>query len=148
CAVGDDYQSIYAFTGATTQYLLGLPKRFPHATVVRLETNYRSSPEVLELANRILPALGGAEEILRAAGASGPEPEGRGVAEEPGYVIDRVRTLHGEGVAYEQMAVLCRTNARLADFEEPLHEAGIPFQGAALLSREAARQLLKRLAKL
>src|SRR3989440_4881796 len=43
------------------------------------------------------------------------------------------------------MAVLCRTNARLADFEEPFHEAGIPFQGAALLGREAARQLLKRL---
>ena len=46
------------------------------------------------------------------------------------------------------MAVLCRTNARLADFEEPFHEAKIPFQGAALLSREAARQLLKRLSKL
>ena len=46
------------------------------------------------------------------------------------------------------MAVLCRTNARLADFEEPFHEARIPFQGAALLGREAARQLLKRLRKL
>jgi DNA helicase-2/ATP-dependent DNA helicase PcrA len=43
------------------------------------------------------------------------------------------------------MAVLCRTNARLADFEEPFHEARIPFQGASLLGREAARRLLKRL---
>src|SRR3954453_13634934 len=43
------------------------------------------------------------------------------------------------------MAVLFRTNARLADFEEVFHEAAVPFQGAALLSREAARQLLKRL---
>jgi DNA helicase-2/ATP-dependent DNA helicase PcrA len=51
-------------------------------------------------------------------------------------------------VPYEEIAVLCRTNARLADFEEPFHEAGIPFQGAALLSREAARQLLKRLRNL
>ncbi|MDX6369711.1 MAG: ATP-dependent helicase UvrD/PcrA, partial [Gaiellaceae bacterium] len=54
-------------------------------------------------------------------------------------------TLRGEGVALEEMAVLCRTNARLADFEEPFHDAEIPFQGASLLGREAARQLLKRL---
>ena len=60
CAVGDDYQSIYAFTGATPQYLLGLPRRFPNALVVKLEANYRSTPQVLELANRIVPALGGA----------------------------------------------------------------------------------------
>ena len=44
CAVGDDYQAIYAFTGATPEYLLALPERFPHAAVVRLEANYRSSP--------------------------------------------------------------------------------------------------------
>src|SRR2546421_2729730 len=46
------------------------------------------------------------------------------------------------------MAVLCRTNARLADFEEPFHDARIPFQGAALLGREAARQLLRQLRRL
>src|SRR5207249_4978085 len=52
CAVGDDYQSIYAFTGASPEYLLAMPERFPDATVVRLEDNYRSTPEVLEVANR------------------------------------------------------------------------------------------------
>jgi DNA helicase-2/ATP-dependent DNA helicase PcrA len=148
CAVGDDYQSIYAFTGATPQYLLGLPRRFPAATVVRLEANYRSSPQVLQLANRIVPSLGGAEKVLRATCAVGPEPVVRPFAErahETGFVVERVRTLQGEGVPLEEMAVLCRTNARLADFEEPFHEAKIPFQGASLLGREAARQLLKRL---
>jgi DNA helicase-2/ATP-dependent DNA helicase PcrA len=145
CAVGDDYQSIYAFTGATPDYLLGLPVRFPHAAVVRLESNYRSSPEVLALANRIVPALGGAEKVLRASRPSGPEPLVRSVADEPAFVLERVRELHAQGVPHDEMAVLCRTNARLADFEEPFHDAGIPFQGAALLSREAARQLLKRL---
>jgi ATP-dependent DNA helicase UvrD/PcrA len=148
CAVGDDYQSIYAFTGATPQHLLGLPRRFPHATVVRLEANYRSSPEILALANRIVPALGGAEKVLRAARPGGPEPELNAVADEPAYVVEQVRALEAAGVAFEEMAVLCRTNTRLADFEEAFHEAQIPFQGAALLSREAARQLLKRLAKL
>jgi len=64
---------------------------------------------------------------------------------EQSFVVEQVRALHAVGVAYEEIAVLCRTNARLADFEEPFHDAQIPFQGAALLSREAARQLLKRL---
>jgi DNA helicase-2/ATP-dependent DNA helicase PcrA len=148
CAVGDDYQSIYGFTGATPQYLLGLPRRFPDALVVRLEANYRSSPELLELANRIVPALGGAEKVLRATCATGPDPLVRPFAErahETAFVVEHVRGLHAEGVPLEEMAILCRTNARLADFEEPFHEAKIPFQGAALLGREAARQLLKRL---
>jgi DNA helicase-2/ATP-dependent DNA helicase PcrA len=151
CAVGDDYQSIYAFTGATPRYLLGLPRRFPNASVIRLEANYRSSPEVLALANRIVPALGGAEKVLQATRESGPEPMLRAfpTAEaEHTFVLEQVRELHASGVYYEEMAVLCRTNARLADFEEPFHEAKIPFQGAALLGREAARQLLKRLRKL
>jgi DNA helicase-2/ATP-dependent DNA helicase PcrA len=148
CAVGDDYQSIYAFTGATAEYLLALPRRFPAATVVRLEENYRSSPEVLALANRIVPVLGGAEKVLRATCAAGPEPTTRsfeGRAREAAFVLERVQALHAEGVRYEEIAILCRTNARLADFEEPFHEAKIPFQGASLLGREAARRLLGRL---
>jgi DNA helicase II / ATP-dependent DNA helicase PcrA len=148
CAVGDDYQSIYAFTGATAKYLLALPHRYPDAKVVRLEANYRSSPQVLALANRIVPALGGAEKVLRATCPVGPEPITRAFEERAGeasFVLNSIRTLHADGAPYEEMAILCRTNARLADFEEPLHEAKIPFQGASLLGREAARRLLARL---
>jgi DNA helicase II / ATP-dependent DNA helicase PcrA len=148
CAVGDDYQSIYAFTGATPRYLLALPKRFPRTTVIRLEANYRSTPQILALANRIVPSLGGAEKVLRATHADGAEPVVRVVDDERAFVVEQVRSLNAAGVAYEEIAVLCRTNARLADFEEPFHEAQMPFQGAALLSREAARHLLKRLRKL
>ncbi|MFL5981822.1 MAG: ATP-dependent helicase [Gaiellaceae bacterium] len=151
CAVGDDYQSIYSFTGATPSYLLGLPRRFSHAAVIRLEDNYRSSPQVLELANRIVPALGGAEKVLRATRPDGPEPALRqfgAPADEQRFVVEELRRLHGDGVPYEEIAVLGRTNARLADFEEAFHEARVPFQGAALLSREGARQLLKRLRQL
>ncbi|TML49757.1 MAG: ATP-dependent DNA helicase UvrD2 [Actinobacteria bacterium] len=117
CAVGDDYQSIYAFTGATPEYLLALPQHFPNATVVRLEANYRSTPQVLGLANRLVPRLGGAEKHLRETHGPGPEPELRGF----------------------------RLNARSVDFEEAFSDAEIPFQGAALLTRDAARQLLKAL---
>jgi DNA helicase II / ATP-dependent DNA helicase PcrA len=148
CAVGDDYQSIYAFTGATPDYLLGLPTRFGNTTVIRLEDNYRSSPEVLALANRIVPSLGGAEKILRATLSSGPEPITQSFPNresEVAFVVERVLALHREGVPLEQIAILARTNARLADFEEPLHDAKIPFQGASLLGREGARQLLRRL---
>ncbi len=74
CVVGDDYQSIYSFTGATPEYLLGMPERFPGALVVRLEENYRSTPEILSTANRLVPELGGSEKVLRAVLPSGPEP--------------------------------------------------------------------------
>jgi DNA helicase-2/ATP-dependent DNA helicase PcrA len=148
CAVGDDYQSIYAFTGASPEYLLALPQRFPRATVVRLEENYRSTPEVLAFANRLVPKLGGAEKVLRATRPAGPEPVARSFAEpvqEAGFLVERIRELHVSGTRYEEMAILFRTNARSADYEEALHEAEIPSQGAALLSRDAAKQLLKAL---
>jgi DNA helicase-2/ATP-dependent DNA helicase PcrA len=148
CAVGDDYQSIYGFTGATPRYLLELPERFPHAAVVRLEANYRSTPQVLALANRIVPGLGGAEKVLRPTRDPGPEAVTQrfdSPLAETDFVVSRIQAIAAEGVSYEEIAVLCRTNARLADFEEPLHEARIPFQGAALLAREAARRLLRRL---
>ena len=148
CAVGDDYQSIYAFTGASPEHLLAMPSRFPHATVIRLEDNYRSTPEVLEFANRLVPRLGGAEKVLRATNEAGPEPTTRSFSTpelEAGFVVERITALYDEGVPYEQMAILFRTNARSADYEEALSEAGIPSQGAALLARDAAKQLLKAL---
>ena len=148
CAVGDDYQSIYAFTGASPEWLLGMPARFPHATVVRLEANYRSTPEVLEFANRLVPRLAGARKTLRATLPGGPPPAARGFDDpdaEGAFVVERIRALHADGVPLEEMAVLIRLNARSADFEELLADAEIPFQGAALLARDAARQLLKAL---
>ena len=150
CAVGDDYQSIYAFTGASPHYLLTLPQRFPRATVVRLEANYRSTPQIIELANRIVPALEGTEKVLRSTHPDGPAPTTQAFAtreDETEFVVERIRTLQGDGVPYEEIAVLSRTNARLADFEEIFHEAEVPFQGSALLGREAARRLLRELRK-
>jgi DNA helicase-2/ATP-dependent DNA helicase PcrA len=143
CVVGDDYQSIYGFTGATPEYLLGVPQRFPHATVIRLEENYRSTPQVLEVANRLVPKLGGAEKVLRPVRPAGPEPEVLPFSTpeaEAAHLVDRIR---GAGCPLEEIALLCRTHARLADFEEILHNEEIPSQGAALLGREAARRVLR-----
>ena len=138
CAVGDENQAIYGFTGASPAYLLALRERFPDAAVVRLEQNYRSTPQVLELANRLAPRL-------RTELPAGPEPVVRPVVSievEAAFVVERIRAA---ACPLEEIAILCRTNARLADFEQALSEAGIPSQGAALLARDAARFLLRRL---
>jgi DNA helicase-2/ATP-dependent DNA helicase PcrA len=148
CVVGDDYQSIYGFTGASPEWLLGLAGRFPAAAVVRLEENYRSSPEVLELANRLVPRLDGAEKVLRPTRPPGPEPVLRAFATaeaERAWLVEELRLARAAGLPLDSTAILCRTNARLADFEEVLHDADLPFQGSSLLARDAARRLLRAL---
>jgi DNA helicase-2/ATP-dependent DNA helicase PcrA len=145
CVVGDDYQSIYSFTGAGPEHLLGVPARFPQALVVRLEENYRSTPQVLALANKLVPNLGGAEKTLRPTLADGDEPVVRpypSPEDEGAAIVAEIRKL---GEPFEAIAILARTNARLTDFEELLHEAGIPFQGSSLLERDAARRITRRL---
>jgi DNA helicase-2/ATP-dependent DNA helicase PcrA len=150
CVVGDDYQSIYSFTGATPEYLLGMPERFPGALVVRLEENYRSTPEILTTANRLVPQLGGSEKVLRAVLPSGPEPLALVQPDrqtEAEFIVSQVRRLAGEGVPYEEMAVLYRLNARSEDYEEAFALAGIPFQvrGAAFIRRPAAQRTIRML---
>ncbi len=145
CAVGDDYQSIYGFTGAGPEHLLAFARR---AQVVVLEENYRSTPQVLALANRLVLKLGGAAKTLTPTRMDGPEPQltrFASWAEEGDRIVETIRALHSEGVPLEEQAILVRTNARSADIEEVLHGSGIPFQGASLLAREGARSLLKRL---
>jgi len=151
CVVGDDYQSIYSFTGATPQHLLEMPRRFPNTTVVRLEENFRSTPQILEVANRLVPKLGGAEKHLRAVRPDGPAPElntFRTDRAESEFIVNRIRSLHGDGVVYEDMAILYRVNFRSEDYEEILAAQGIPYQvrDGAFLSRQTARQMLRMLA--
>ncbi len=150
CVVGDDYQAIYSFTGATPEYLLAMPSRFPGALVVRLEENYRSTPEILATANRLVPELGGSEKVLRAVLPAGAEPVALVQPDrltEAEFVVGQVRRLAGEGVPYEEMAVLYRLNARSEDYEEAFALAGIPFQvrGAAFIRRPAAQRTLRLL---
>jgi len=150
CVVGDDYQAIYGFTGATPRYLLDMPRRFPQAAVFRLEENYRSTPEILALANRLVPRLGGSDKVLRATRSGGAAPALSVFPErkdEVAAVIAGIRELAGGGVAWEEIAVLYRTNARSEEFEEALGAAGIPYQvrGGSFLEREAARRVLAEL---
>ena len=133
--VGDEDQTIYTFTGATSEYLTGFARRFPEARVVRLEDNYRSSPEVLALANRLLagtPGRGpGAGKRLVATRPSGPEPSVaafESAEREVKALVAEVGRLAGAGVDPDEVAVLVRTNAQIPPFEEALAASGIRYQ--------------------
>ena len=113
---------------------------------MRLEENYRSTPQVLALANRLVPQArrrreGAAPDAPGRAGA-GLRARSRSPEDEGAAIVGAIRALD---VPLEDVAILARTNARLTDFEELLHEAGIPFQGASLLDRDAARRIVRRL---
>jgi DNA helicase-2/ATP-dependent DNA helicase PcrA len=142
CVVGDDYQSIYSFTGAAPEYLLQA-----RGQVFRLEENYRSTPEILELANRLVPKLGGAEKTLRATRPSGPAPVLEACESPEAEVARIVRRIQELDVPHEEIAVLYRINSRSEEYEEALAEAAIPYQvrGGAFLSRPAARGMLRAL---
>ena len=147
CVVGDDYQSIYTFTGASADHLLGFSTRYPNAALVRLEQNYRSSPEVLAVANALTNDLGGIRKELRATRPDGPSPTARALPSpdaEVAFVVERVRALHAEAVPLEEIAVLYRINARSEPFEEAFAAAGIPYQvrDGAFLRRPGARSVL------
>jgi len=150
CVVGDDYQTIYTFTGASPEHLLTFPERHPNATIVRLEENYRSSPQVLTVANALARSMGGFEKTLRSTREDGPNPTARAVADteaEATFVIGEARRLHGQGVPWEQVAVLYRINARSEAFEEALAAAGVPYQvrDGSFLRRPGPRGVFARL---
>jgi DNA helicase-2/ATP-dependent DNA helicase PcrA len=150
CVVGDPRQTIYSFTGATPAFLTGFAVEFPAATVIRLVRNYRSTPQVVALANRVsgvtgssplssLPLSGLAGRLTRARPgtalvaqrAGGPEPQFDEFDDEPAEaqsVARRAATLIEAGLPAREIAVLLRTNAQTPAYEQALGEAGVPFQ--------------------
>lgn len=150
--VGDANQTIYSFTGASPRYLLDFSRRFPDAAVVRLERDYRSTPQVVSLANRVIAAARGrvAGSRLQLVGQRdpGPEPsfhqhpdevaEATAVAAAIGRLIDT-------GTPAAEIAVLYRINAQSEAYEEALTEAGITYQvrgGEGFFTRQEVRQAL------
>ncbi len=156
CVVGDPNQAIYAWNGADAQLLRLFPKRHPSAEVIRLTTNYRSSPQVLAVANAVL--MGGGRGVDRQGALSATRPEGP-VPTVDGFDDDRaeargvaraVRDERAPGSPWSAQAVLVRTNAQIALIEEALHESGIPFRvrgGAALLDQPEITRVLRDLAR-
>jgi len=136
CVVGDPQQTIYSFTGATSEYLRGFAQDFPGAAVVRLVRDYRSTPQVVAAANRLTAGgvgrLGPAESSgeLAAQRPAGPDPvvtrypdeeaEAAGVAAAAAGLI-------GRSVPAHEIAILLRINAHMERFERALADAKVPY---------------------
>jgi DNA helicase-2/ATP-dependent DNA helicase PcrA len=163
--VGDEDQTIYTFTGATSDYLTGFPARYPAARIVRLESNFRSTPQVLALANRVLAAGRAAADERRPGevprpskqlvptldGGPGPQIAGFDTDEaELRGITGAIRTLARDGVTHGSMAILLRTNAQLPSLEAGLGAAGIPFhvRGERFFARPEVRRALRIAASL
>ncbi|MGW7350642.1 ATP-dependent DNA helicase UvrD2 [Streptomyces sp. Z26] len=135
CVVGDASQTIYSFTGATPDHLLDFRTRHPDATVVKLVRDYRSTPQVVHLANGLLGQARGraAEHRLELVSQvpAGPEPAYVEYADEPAEAegtAKRIRDLIDAGVPASGIAVLYRVNAQSEIYEQALSDAGVPYQ--------------------
>jgi len=144
CVVGDPNQVIYSFTGATSTYLTGFTAEFPAATMVRLVRDYRSTPQVVAVANQLVRSAS----PLAAQRPPGPRPvliEYPDDAAEAAGLAHRVRTLMTAGVPAREIAILVRVNADTERFELALAEAGLPYviRGAErFYDRPVVRQAL------
>ncbi|MBQ1093880.1 ATP-dependent DNA helicase UvrD2 [Streptomyces sp. B93] len=135
CVVGDASQTIYSFTGATPDHLLDFRVRHPKATVVKLVRDYRSTPQVVHLANGLLSQARGRAADHRLELVSqrdpGPDPVYTEYTDEPAEAegaAHRIRALLDAGVPASEIAVLYRTNAQSETYEQALADAGIPYQ--------------------
>jgi len=130
--VGDDAQSIYGFRGAEFDNILGFADRYPDCTVFRLETNYRSTPPILALANasiaqnrrqhpkQLRPLRSGDERPLKVSAAT-PERQAS-------WVADQLLALREEGVELDQSAVLYRNHSHSLELQVELTRRNIPFR--------------------
>ena len=117
---------------------------------MRLEENYRSTPQILAVANGLSPQLGGFEKHLRPTKPDGPNPTGRALPDpdaEVAFVVAEVRRLHDDGTPWEEIAILYRINARSEAYEEAFADEGVPYQvrDGAFLRRPGPRSVLAAL---
>jgi DNA helicase II / ATP-dependent DNA helicase PcrA len=153
--VGDANQTIYSFAGASARPLLGFAKRFPHATIVRLERDYRSTPEVVGLANRVIGAArdrpAGSRLRLIGQRKPGPDPafaEHEDEAAEAAAVARKISELLDAGTPASEIAVLYRVNAQSETYEQALSELEIPYLvrgGERFFARTEIRQAMAAL---
>jgi DNA helicase II / ATP-dependent DNA helicase PcrA len=134
CVVGDPNQTIYSFTGADPEYLLGFADRYGDAEVVKLERDYRSTPQVVGLANKLIskapPRRGLPGLRLLGQRAEGPAPKFVEHPDEPAEaaaVARACRELIDSGLPASEIAVLFRINAQSQVYESALTDLGVPY---------------------
>ncbi len=130
CVVGDPNQTIYSFTGATSEYLQNFAARYPDANVIQLTRNYRSTQQIVSFANR-LTTESSIVEPLRSEGDVGLAPRSLSfatVADECAALAATIRTKLDQGVKPSDVAVLYRVNGQSEAIEHALTQAGIDYQ--------------------
>ncbi|RSM60089.1 ATP-dependent DNA helicase UvrD2 [Kibdelosporangium aridum] len=153
--VGDANQTIYSFAGASPRPLLEFTRRFPDASVIRLERDYRSTPQVVTLANQVISAArdrpAGSRLKLIGQRSAGPVPQFHEYDDEPAEaaaVAERIKDLVDAGTPLSEIAVLYRVNAQSEAYEQALTEAGIPYLvrgGERFFERQEVRQAMSAL---
>jgi DNA helicase-2/ATP-dependent DNA helicase PcrA len=152
CVVGDADQAIYGFGGGDPAYLGSFRSHFPGATVVSLDRNFRSTPEIVAAAEAVRRDGATRGPGRAATAASGPVPTVTAYAsdeEEARQVAARVRAAQRADVPWSALAVLYRTNAQSAAFESALGAAGIPYRvrgPGSFMGRPEVRAALDALA--
>jgi len=130
CVVGDPAQTIYSFAGATPAFLLNFTKKYPGAEVIRLSAGYRSTPEIINLANTILRS-GELGHDLDAVNEHGKQPISTNFSSEAEELIalaEKVGEVIKGGANPQNIAILARTNSQLESIEAALNLAGIENQ--------------------
>lgn len=129
--VGDESQSIYSWRGANFKNILEFPQRYPRAAIYKIETNYRSTPEILELANAaIAPNERQFAKHLVSARKSGSKPVVVACVDaymQAAFVAQRIAQLHEEGLALAQIAILYRSHFHAMELQMELTRRQIPF---------------------
>ncbi|MBX3068493.1 MAG: ATP-dependent helicase [Cryobacterium sp.] len=135
CVVGDVSQTIYSFAGADPNYLLKFQQNYPDARVIRLEHDYRSTEQIVVLANKLIAGSPGALKLVSSTKPSTSNtdtpPEFANFstsAAEAEFVAEKVRSLLESGVSASEIAILFRTNFQAAEFESALATSGIPYR--------------------
>ena len=132
-AVGDDAQCIYTWRGADLDQILSFPQRHPDTKIFKIETNYRSSPEILKLANEILKSRATEESFSKELRASRPHQElpvlvpTMDTYQQADYVLSKVQSLYDSGVHYDDIAILYRSHFHAMELQVELSRRGIPF---------------------
>lgn len=148
CVVGDPNQTIYSFSGASSSHLLQFSSTYPDATIISLTRNYRSTGNIISMANRVIRGETSMDE-LESQGVTGNPPtffEAKDSATEAAQIASEIKAQLSRGIKPNEIAVLYRVNSQSELFEKALADQGIDYQvrgGERFFNRPEILQVIR-----